>query len=485
MKNVFRWLLLVLSVVGAGPVARALTVEDALNMAARNNPSLQAVRTEAKRASEQLNAEESRFPWLLSLRAAPGITQTPSLNSLGATNSSYAEGIDLSGALTKPFSQGTELVFEVGASADRRRAPVLPTAQEPLLLGPGYGLMARIGLRHPFLRGGRDSTEAALRSAQIRKHGVDASLARQASELSRDVLVAYWELWYAQQALEIDEAALALAHRTLAEAQGRIAEGALAPVDGYSFEIRVATLEESLAASRVERDRRETELRRLLGVDDQRLAASEPPRDFDLPENLNQLALEASSQRMELEADVTLAENSLILARDATRARLNVEASVSSRGLGNKELWPAVDGVFGSDGLSASVNVIYEAPLNRGAVQADESAARLSVESAQWRLKSFEQQLAAEIRTQSDRQATARNRVALASRTLEIAEKLADAESQRLEFGASIPLQVLEAESNLRDSRLRVARARVDLSASLLSLLHLSGQLLTELPPVD
>lgn len=465
----------------AATAAEAFTVEEALARAAENNPSLAAARTDARRLAEQLDAEQSRFPWLLSLRASPSLVQTPSLNSAGATNSSYSEALDLTGSLTKPFSQGTELVFEVGASADRRRAPILPTEQEPLILGPGYGLLARVGLRHPFLRGGRDATENALRTARLRKQGADAQRDRQASELSRDVLAAYWELWYAQEAVRIDAQALELARRTLADAQARIDEGALPPVDAYAFELRVATLEESVAQSEVERTRRELELKRLLGGFDGALVVSEPPRAFELPAELLALALEASPQLAELDTDIALAENGLLLARDATRPKLNVEASLTSRGLGNKELWPAVEGVVGADGLSASVNVLFEAPLSRGAVRADEQAARLGVESAEWRRRAFVEQLRAELLTQENRLAMARRRIELSTRTLDIAEKQTQAERERLEIGAAIPLQVLEAESGLRDSKLRLARARLDRTTAELALLHLSGELLSQL----
>lgn len=480
------WVVAVLVCAASTAQARQLlTVENVLAIAGENNPALNAARTDAKKASEQSSSEETRFPWLLSLRAAPGITQTPSLNAAGATNSSYSEGLDLSGALIKPFSRGTELSFEVGASADRRRAPILPTEQEPLLLGPGYGLMARVGLRHPFLRGGRDVTENALRSARIREKGAQAARDRQASEVGRDVLVAYWELWYAQQSVEIDEASLELARRTLADAQARIEEGALAEVDGYAFEIRVASLEESVASSRVEHNRREVELRKILGGYAGTLSAAEAPRDFQLPNDLEARALDASPQLAEIEADVALARNSVLIAHDATRPRLNVEAYVTSRGLGNQAVGPALDGVFGTDGLSASVSVLFEAPLNSSSVRADEAVAHLSVESAEWRRRSFEQQVVAEIRIQEERHAMARSRIALANRTLALARKQAAAERERLEVGAAIPLQVLEAESGLRDSQLRVARARIDATVAQLALLHLSGELLAELSVLE
>jgi len=120
----------------------------------------------------------------------------------------------------------------------------------------------------------------------------------------------------------------------------RISVGVLAEVERHSFELRVATLEEALAASGVERARRALELSRLLGeAASTDLQAVTLPRDFEpLPPNLTTLAQATSPQLAELQAEVEVAQNTVARTHDARRPRLDVEASLSQQGLGNQRL---------------------------------------------------------------------------------------------------------------------------------------------------
>jgi len=75
------------------------------------------------------------------------------------------------------------------------------------------------------------------------------------------------------------------------------------------------------------------------------------------------------------------------------------------------------------------------------------------------------------------REQAARRRLALAEKTLKIAQQNHEAERARFELGQSIAIQVQEVEDSVRRARLRVARARVDLAQAEAELLHLAGRL--------
>jgi outer membrane protein TolC len=64
------------------------------------------------------------------------------------------------------------------------------------------------------------------------------ALERLRSALARDVLTAYYELWYATRALEIDRASLALVQQQDREAAARVEAGALSPVEVLTFQTR-------------------------------------------------------------------------------------------------------------------------------------------------------------------------------------------------------------------------------------------------------
>jgi outer membrane protein TolC len=74
--------------------------------------------------------------------------------------------------------------------------------------------------------------------------------------------------------------------------------------------------------------------------------------------------------------------------------------------------------------------------------------------------------------------ASARTRLELAERTLDVARKQAEAERERYDLGAAIFVQVREAEEAVREADLRTTRARVDLVLAQLELDHLTGRLL-------
>jgi hypothetical protein len=66
------------------------------------------------------------------------------------------------------------------------------------------------------------------------------------------------------------------------------------------------------------------------------------------------------------------------------------------------------------------------------------------------------------------------------TRTTLRTRSLLGGERARFELGGSLPIQVQQAEDDLRRAKLRVARARVDLVQEQTIVLHLAGRLLGE-----
>ena len=90
------------------------------------------------------------------------------------------------------------------------------------------------------------------------------------------------------------------------------------------------------------------------------------------------------------------------------------------------------------------------------------------------------QRIRAELDEAQQRDTSARRRIDLADRTLEIARRQLDAEEARFRTGSATALQVREAEDQVRTAELRTARARVDLAVAHLAIAHLTGDLLRE-----
>src|SRR5690606_4971651 len=107
-------------------------------------------------------------------------------------------------------------------------------------------------------------------------------------------------------------------------------------------------------------------------------------------------------------------------------------------------------------------------------------SARTAVGASRERLLAAIQQARAEAQTELTALGQARNKVALAERTAEVAARSAEAQRKRLANGVATPLEVREAEDSLRRARLSVERQRIDAIKAQIRLAHLTGNLLVK-----
>ena len=85
-----------------------------------------------------------------------------------------------------------------------------------------HGVVGRAAVIQPLMRGfGTTVGEVGLRSARVSRTIAEKNHRRLTSQLVRDVLGAYWELWFATESVQIEQAALDLAKRQEEEANAR------------------------------------------------------------------------------------------------------------------------------------------------------------------------------------------------------------------------------------------------------------------------
>ena len=127
---------------------------------------------------------------------------------------------------------------------------------------------------------------------------------------------------------------------------------------------------------------------------------------------------------------------------------------------------------------NAHLGLIFELPLSDSRRDAERAQAWMAVRVAEHNLQAVRDRLAAQASFGMTNEEVARARVTLAEQTLQIAERTAEAERARFELGQVIPIQVQQADEEVRRAQLRLAQARVQLAQTRAALLHLSGQLL-------
>lgn len=483
--------LVLILLLSAPPLARAegptesIDLASAVSAALEKNPGLRAALLSYQRAQQDVLTEEGRYWPSLVLEGGATHLENPGFGAAGATVVPTNDAIQLASELRHTFPWGTALALRLEGSRVAGRAQFGAGAAQLVELGPGYGLLGKLSLRQPILRGfGTGVGEALLRQARLSRSLAEHDRDQTASALLRDVMVAYWELWYAERALGIDQAAFELAVRQRDEAEKQIRAGARAPVDLYSYETRVADLELAKIASEAVWRQRAIELQTLLGREPP-LAPSLHARDAITPEPpvpdaevTLAAAVEESLEVLQLKAQLDLARDKLIAAGDADRPRLDLEAYVQAQGLGNQEVPPAFEQFASLDAVSAHVGLSFELPLSGQRLDAERRSAELAAEAIAARLLATQQTIQASVGQELLRLEQALRRIALATTTATIAERNVKARQERYDHGDGILLEVYEAQDTLRRALLSVERGRVDSVQASLRIDHLSGALL-------
>lgn len=462
-----------------GSEARASTESEAVNIAIARNPALRAALADYESARWSVVSAEGKYAMIFGATAGVTRSAIPSLSPAGGVSTGEAYSADVGASLSQRLVWGTMMALDLGGSWSlNRSAPVAGFGDTTI--GPGYGLMARFSIVQPLLRGaGREVGEAEINAALARRSIAELDRDRSATALLESVVNAYWDLWYSRETLDIQRKSLALAQQQRDEAQARVDTGSLAPAEVLSFETRLATRQEDVANAELDRDSRALALQRVLGQPGNAVSPDDdPPTAGDSLADPAQLALAASLEVRQAKAAVALAQVEARTADDSLKPRLDLDAYAEARGLGNKDVAPAFRQLGSLGAVSAHVGLTFETPLSGAQRRAAAARAQLAVQAAQLRLDEAEQTVLANVRTEQQREQTARARVALAERTAEIADKQLQAERDRFATGASTPLSILQAEDDARAAHLRVAKARADLVSSVTALRRLTGSLL-------
>jgi outer membrane protein len=459
-----------------GPMGRPIDARTAVQRALGSSPSYAATTLGVAQAQQDVLAEEGRYPFIFDAGAGHTSTGSP-----GGTQRTY----DATLGLSRSFATGTSAELRVLGQRFENDRDLSSTGSTLTSIGDGYAATARATVRQPLLRGAGTSVgELGLRTARQSRTLNEQAQKRAQSELVRDVLLAYWELWYADESVRIERSALDLARAQEAQAIAQQQAGALAPADVYAFSTRVAGLEESMVTALAAREDRSRELSRLMGVSaDQapELSASDAPEPGPLPTASEVAAAlrSGSLELAELESQIKLARTRAEVAGDANRPRLDLEGYLETTGQ-DEAPGGAVESAGSFDWWTVHVGATFELPLDGTRRRAERESALLAVRIAEQNFRAARDRLATDAVNTVAQARTAEQRVGLSARTVQIAEKAHEAARGRFELGGGIAIQVQQAEEDLRRARLSHARTRVELVQSEIVVRHLAGTLAGE-----
>jgi outer membrane protein len=462
---------------GEPAAERIVRSDEVVAIAAKNNADLGAALLEERRAGADVTAEEGLRPFVLGLDGGYTHSSSPTVDQGGDVGFRTGNQIGVGGQVSKETVAGTQAAVRVEGNSQ--------------IASPDstYGLAATLSVTQPILRGaGREVGEASLRQARSAEDAARLAARRTASALARDALIAYWELWYAERALEIDARARDVAKLALDETRAKIGQGAAAEIDALQFETQLASLEETVVAAEAEVRRLSVQLSALTGLAREGARVRPDPREAPpmsgsepSPDDALRAALRDAPELRESAAQVVAAEERARTAGEAMRQRLDLVTWIGAQTMGYGEVSPAFEQFGQGAAYSGYVGLVYELPLSDTRKEAQRASAKLDVDIARQRLIAAGDQVRADVAVAIEKCASGRKRLALAEQTLAVSRKLAEAERERYALGASIFIQVRDAEEAEREAALRTVRARIDLAEAQIELDHLTGALIARL----
>src|SRR5438128_4681498 len=456
-----------------------LTLEDCLETALQHNFDVQIKRFSPEIARYTLGVSYAGYDPLYSFSGehdynlSPGGVDPQFGPFPGTQNESDRFNTAVQGLL--PWG----LSYNVGGNLSDR----VTTQSGALVDETSSGNVGVLQLRQPVLKNSWiDSTRLSIAVNKRNLKISELDLRSQVMSTVTAVEEAYYNLIFAEENVKVQEAALELAKRLLAENKKKVEVGALAPLDEKQAQSQVASSEADLLAALGTQDTQRRVLKNLLSDDYSKWEDVIPEPTETL------LAVPQSFNKQESW------ERGLSLRPDLHQAKLSLEKQGYVVRFQRNQLFPQLD-LFGTYGFSGSdkefsgaldqfrrgSSPFYSAgadvsiPLGNTGARNNYKAAKASKEQMALQLKQLEQTVLVQIENAIAVAITSFERVKATKNASEFAEAALDAEQKKLQNGKSTSFQVLQLQKDLTAARSSEIRARADYNIALTGLAGAEG----------
>ena len=471
---------------------RELRLEEAVTLALEKNLDIQVAKLEPQSVDFQIAGFQNQFqPVLASTVGQRDLFQLPTRTINGGTRVSKAT-TTYNASLTQevPFFGGN---YSVAWTNQRVASSDALATRNPLYT---TGLVA--SYVQPVLRGFKtDNLRQQLAISVINRDISEESARATVAQTLANVRNAYWDLVFAQSAVEVAQRATELADKLVEDNQARVEVGTLAPLDIVQAQAEAATRRQNLAAAEATAQTAELALKRFIvnGTDDplwrQTIRPVDLPSVEPPPTDVEGAVRRALSERTDiLNARKGLDTNDINIQyfKDLSLPALDVTASYGAQGLGGPELVRSgggLDAPVGSiipgnygQALSLLRNMDYpnwnfavtlSYPLFGSQATAQHARARLQRNQSMTRIRALEIQIAAEVANAALTVQSNLKRVEAATAARELAQKRLEAEQSKFDVGMTTNFFVVQAQRDLRDAANTELRALADYRKSLVN----------------
>ena len=471
---------------------RELRLEEAVTLALEKNLDIQVARLEPQSVDYQIAGFRNQYqPVLASTVGQRDLFQLPTRTINGGTRVNQAT-TTYNASMTQevPIFGGS---YSLSWSNQRVASSDSLATRNPLYT---TGLVA--SYVQPILRGFKtDNLRQQLAISVINREVSEESARATVAQTLANVRNAYWDLVFAQSAVEVAQRATELADKLVEDNQARVEVGTLAPLDIVQAQAEAATRRQNLAAAEATAQTAELALKRYVvsGTDDpmwrQTIVPVDLPSVEPPPTDVEGAVRRALAERTDIinaRKGLDTSDVNIQYFKDLSMPALDVTASYGAQGLGGPELvrsGAGIDSPVGSiipgnygQALSLLTNrdypnwnfaVTMSYPLFGSQATAQHARARLQRNQSMTRIRALEVQVAAEVANAALTVQSNLKRVDAATAARELAQKRLEAEQSKFEVGKSTNFFVVQAQRDLRDAANTELRALADYRKSLVN----------------
>jgi len=442
---------------------RLLSVDDVVQMALTNNLDILISKYTPVIDQLALNGLFSAYDPIFSLSARRNYDTTPGQYFLGfpfAANTTVTRSYnpDLSGAL--PFGMTYDLN---GALTDQ----TVPTSQ--------YNASPLLTLKQPILKNFLiDNNRYQIQLSRKTLRSDLQALRLQMETSVNSVKTAYYNLIATRENVEVQRAAVKLAHQLVEENSKKVQLGALAPLDQRQAESQEASSQADLLAAELAQAVQENTLKSLfsLHLNDWNGVTPVPketliavPDNPDLAECLRQ-ALDSRPEMLQAKINAEKQHLAIQYTHNQLYPEIDLTGSYGRNG-GGMDFGTTLDTVRKGSDPAYSYGIVITFPLeNTGARNAYKSA-KASLEQVLLQIKKVETTIVVAVDNDVKTVRSDLLRVDATRKAREYAEDALRAGQVRLQAGSTTSFEVLQLQNNLTTARSAEIRALADYNIAL------------------
>jgi outer membrane protein TolC len=328
----------------------------------------------------------------------------------------------------------------------------------------------QLSFNQPLLRGaGVNVNRASIEIAKLTETSNLLTLKSTIINTITSAILAYRELFKAQERLKIEQNSLEIARRQVEINQALIDAGRRAQIDILPIQKEVVDREASLLVAESELKRFRLALLEILDLDlDLNIAATEnfvaesPPLELD---KIRAIALANRADYLQAQLNQQIAKYNLLLADNNRKWNLNFNTSYNGAG------------TFGNNNSDFRAGIILSREFGNRSIERDFQRSKINVLQSDNNVKELTQQLNIELTNAVRDVSVSQRQVAIARRARELAQRQLEIEQEKLKLGlgTSRIIDIVDFQQALVRARNAELAAQIDYLNSLTNLDRITG----------